>query len=554
MVEPGELKSPSRGGIGHTLRSLLDGITGAASVRPAVLRRQASAAGEPADLVPGDAGRGSALLGGTFSFNGLILETNDGAPWQREDGGSAWLASLHGFGWLRDVHSVSGAHARVKARELVLDWIARSNVLPYAAQLPAVQGARLSAWLVNRDFLLREADGEFVRRFQQSLALQVKQLTKAWRRAEPGAERIAALKGLIYSGLALPDGGERRLQVALKQLDGELAAQVLPDGVHIERSPSAQLAVLRDLIDLRASLIGAQHEVPAELQPAIDRLAPMLRGFRHGDGGLALFNDSVEEEPWLIDRVLAQSDAKGRPIADARHGGFQRVQAGRTLVVMDSGMPPAVGKRGHAGTLSFELSAGKERLIVNCGAWRGPDARWAQALRASAAHSTLTVDDTNSAVVLDEGRLGNGPDRVEATRDEKDGAVWLEASHDGYRDPFGLKHVRRLYIGADGNDLRGEDRLVRQSERGNGRSFAVRFHLHPDVHASLVQDGSACLLKLPSGHGWQLRVAGGVLDLNESVYVGRAGERRRTEQAVITGAIGPDETIVRWALRRIPKN
>jgi uncharacterized heparinase superfamily protein len=280
----------------------------------------------------------------------------------------------------------------------------------------------------------------------------------------------------------------------------------------------------------------------------------MLRGFRHGDGGLALFNDSTEEDAWLIDRVLAQADTKGRPLSDARHGGFQRLQAGRTVLIMDAGAPPAVGLRAHAGTLSFELSVGKERLIVNCGAWRGPDRQWVQALRASAAHSTLTVDDTNSAVVLEEGGIGIGPNRVEASREEKDGAIWVEASHDGYAQPFGLKHTRRLYMAPDGADVRGEDRLSRAGGSGRaGRSFAVRFHLHPDVQASLVQDGASVLLRLSSGAGWQLRAAGGTLDLNESVYAGRPGERRRTEQVVITGGIGAEETIVKWALRRIPK-
>ncbi|MBM3484374.1 MAG: hypothetical protein FJX66_13880 [Alphaproteobacteria bacterium] len=553
MVEQSEARSHGRGGLGQALRSILGGIAGTTPYRPAVAKAEPPPAYAPADLVPGDAGRGSAILARDFTFNGLALQSNDGAPWLREDAGEAWLAALHGFGWLRDLHAVAGAHARVRARELILDWMARGAVMPAVAQSPGVLGARLSSWLVHREFLEREADGDFLRRFQQGLGAHAKQLTKAWRRTESGAERIAALKGLIYSGLAMADGA-RRLQFGLKQLETELATQVLADGAHIERSPSAQLAVLRDLVDLRASLIGANRELPAELQPTIDRLAPMLRGFRHGDGGLALFNDSVEEEPWLIDRVLAQSDAKGRPIADARHGGFQRVQAGRTLVIMDSGLPPTTGRHGHAGTLSFELSVGKERLIVNCGAWRGADARWGQVLRATAAHSTLTVDDTNSTVVLDHGALGAGPGRVDASRDEKDGAVWLEASHDGYADPYGLKHVRRLYVSGDGNDLRGEDRLQRLSDKASGRAYAVRFHLHPDVHASLVQDGSACLLKLPGGQGWQLRVAGGTLDLNESIYIGRAGERRRAEQVVITGAIDPNETIVRWALRKIPKN
>ena len=66
---------------------------------------------------------------------------------------------------------------------------------------------------------------------------------------------------------------------------------------------------------------------------------------------------------------------------DLEENGFHRLQAGRAIVVCDAGAPPpgrpgdpATGlPRGadrfaHAGTLSFEMSVGRERLIVNCGA------------------------------------------------------------------------------------------------------------------------------------------------------------------------------------------
>ena len=543
------MKDTPATGLGGTLRLLFRGRAVELGASGGVVRLLV----QPADLVPGEAARGNALLAGDYGFSGEVVTSPETAPWADLSPGLAWFDALHGFGWLRDLRVVGSTGARGRARALVFDWIDRSEGLPAPARAPVVTGARLAAWLVNHEFLVGAVDDPFARRFHGSIAAQAKQLAKTLRRGDEGADRLAALKGLIYCGITLPDG-ERRLPQALKALDAELAEQILPDGVHVSRCPSVQLAVLRDLIDLRATLIGAHQEPPAALQTSIDWLAPMLRAFRHGDGGLALFNDSVEEEAWLIDRVLGQADAKGRPLSDARHGGFQRVQAGRTLALMDVGVPPASGRRGHAGTLSLELSVGKERLIVNCGAWRGPDGQWAQALRASAAHSTLTVDDTNSAVVLDEGGIGVGPNRVDATREEKDGAVWLEASHDGYGQPFGLKHTRRLYVATDGGDVRGEDRLTAiGGARRAGRSFAVRFHLHPDVQASLVQDGASVLLRLPSGTGWQLRASGGALDLGESVYAGRAGEWRRTEQVLITGGIGDAETIVKWALRRIPR-
>ncbi len=90
-------------------------------------------------------------------------------------------------------------------------------------------------------------------------------------------------------------------------LEAQILRDVLADGGHVSRSPAVQLSLLRDLTDIRAALLDARQEVPESHQTAIDRMAPMLRFFRHGDGGLALFNGSDEDEGWLIDVALTRS-------------------------------------------------------------------------------------------------------------------------------------------------------------------------------------------------------------------------------------------------------
>src|SRR5271154_7297700 len=115
----------------------------------------------------------------------------------------------------------------------------------------------------------------------------------------------------------------------------------MPDGGHRSRNPSVQLDVLRDLVDTRAALRAGHIEVPSALQEAIDRMAPMLRFFRHGDRKLALFNNSVEEDGILVDLVLTRSETKGRAPAHAADSGFERMHAGHSLVLVDTGSQPA---------------------------------------------------------------------------------------------------------------------------------------------------------------------------------------------------------------------
>src|SRR3546814_2449208 len=74
-------------------------------------------------------------------------------------------------------------------------------------------------------------------------------------------------------------------------------------------------------------------------------------------------------------------------------------------------------------------------------------------------------------------------------RQEEGGNIWVEASQDGWRDTLGVIHRRRLWLSAAGDDFRGADTLT----GGTGQPFTVRFHLHPKVTASPIQDGAAVM-------------------------------------------------------------
>lgn len=541
----------------------------------------------PPDPWPGDADHGRAILDGEFAFAGrTVAIVADGASrhgsgavaaaglsivWQPSGTDAAWRAHLHGFSWLKDVRIVGGEPPRQWARELVADWIVQHGKWSALAWRADVTATRLCNWLAMADYLLTGADAQFAARFYDSLARQARHLRRAVPGDATGSRLLTAIKGLICAGACLPFG-ERQLDRATKLLERELAIQVLGDGGHIERSPRRQLSVLRDLIDMRATLGAARLEIPDGLQAAIDKMAPMLRFFRHGDGGLALFNDSVESEAWLVDLVLTQADAKGKPLTSAPHSAFERIAVNRSLLLVDVGAPPAPGFDAHcfAGTLSFEMSIGKERLIVNGGASSSSSANWRRAMQSTAAHSTLAIGDASSSEIFDDhgligvpGRplsrvIGRRPERVSCRRDEAEGAVWLEGSHDGYLKSCGLIHRRRLYLSTNGDDLRGEDILSLPEDTGSvraellGKPFTIRFHLHPGVRASLVQDGAAVLLRV-SGGGWRFRSAGGLGPpaLEESIYLGQRGEPRRCEQIVVSGEIGPEGAAVKWALRRV---
>ncbi|MBR0674146.1 heparinase [Roseomonas soli] len=511
------------------------------------------------DLWPGDAARGARLLRGEFETLGTARALRpgmDGAEgWDVASGTPAWRAAAHGFAWMRDLRALGTDAARLQARALTADWLAR-GAEETIADAPEVAGSRLSAWLGHWDFFAATAEDSFRRAVMTRLAQDARDLSAALPAEAEHRGALAALKGAMAAAIALEE--DAYLQRAARFLPGEIERQFHPDGGHVERSPSMQLLALQDLIEMRNLLHGAGMEPPPHLAAALDRAAPALRLFRHGDGGLALFNGTRDENSSLLDLVLTQGQARGRAPLDLPETGFQRLQAGRTLVIVDTGAPPAgrsaAGDGGlpagadrfaHAGTLAFEMSVGRDRLIVNCGAAPAAEDSWRDALRSTAAHSTVVLSDTNSSELRSDG-LGRRPEQVETARHESAGAQWLEASHDGWRRAFGAVHRRRLYLAESGDDLRGED-MIEVAGDSVLPPFALRFHLHPGVVASLLQDESAALLRLPSGIGWKIRAKGARVALEESVYLGL--EPRRSNQVVLVAEEG--ESSVQWAITRV---
>lgn len=513
------------------------------------------------DPWPGDPARADTLLAGQFAAHGRSGPI-EGEPWQRADADPLWLAELNRFEWLRDLRDAGHPLAANMAAAKVDDWIVANPKWSAIAWSADVLATRVVTWIRHYDFLASGATEGFAARLVTSLAQQRRHLERLIPGGLAGTRLLGAMKAAVIVDLAFIKAGpthERSLERSLARLSRALARIVLDDGTIAERSPRMQFAALRHLVDLRATLLSADRTGPPTLQAAIERAAAMLRFFRHGDGGLACFNGSDEGDPALLDLALARTGATARPPKEAPRGGFQRLASGAAQIIADTGAPPGRGLDldAHAGTLSFEFSVGSERMIVNCGAYSGLAAEWRSTMRYTAAHSTAVVDDTNSSEVMPDGPLEHRPSNVTAKRFERDGALWLELSHDGWRSLFGVVHKRRLWLSPDGTDLRGEDTLGgpesgrRLKNTASGRKFAVRFHLHPDVKASLAQSGASALLRLPSGQGWRLRASGGTIGLAESVYLGDGQRIRRAAQLVLTGALGPDGARIKWAFTRV---
>lgn len=514
----------------------------------------------PADLRPGNPLRGESWLAGDYSLPGGVLRGPGHLPFDMTPPSPTWRDSLHDFNWLPDVLAVADGGGHKAVREAILHWAVGPYLYQRAPMRPALVGRRLMRWAQALSQVKSGFDGQALARIHTSFSAQTRWLEKLAGQGDDGIERLQCALGLALAACALPQQGQT-LRRAIDLLDREMRRQILPDGGHASRNPAVLADLLADLLALEAVLKARQVALPAAIISARQNMQTLLSMLRHKDGRLSVFHGGLESDAAALDAVVGKSD---KPISFAQKSGYQRLDAGDSCVLVDVGDAPrgAHSIAAHAAPLAFEMSHGGDRLIVNCGPNLVHGADWRLAARGLAAHSTLAFDADVTDPFLRHGlaakRLGPRVKgeawQVTGRRVEDKSGIWLETSHAIFLETHGVRHNRRFFIDAAGEDIRGEDLLLADMNHRprEGAAFHLRFHLHPHVKASLQSGGDAVLLLTPSGHGWQFRLASeatAALRIEESVYMGQSGIPQRCQQMAVQGRLAHGDTLMRWALR-----
>ncbi len=510
------------------------------------------------DPFDGDVGRGRALMDGVLAFRGERYAT-DTIDLAKPDWSRGFAAHLHSFAWLRDLSSVATrAQAAPVAEHLMRLWLARhADRVDDVAWRADVAARRILFWVSHAPLILSSSDLVYRSKVLNTLARSARHLDRSADRVAIGPPRIAAWCGVIAAGLLIP-GGDARRSFGESGLARALGASMLGDGGTVGRSPTGQLDVIMLLTMLRGCYAARRIDPPQWLVDALATAVPPLLGVTHGDRGLASWQGSGPLAGAAVDAIVTATGVRTRPLRQAREWGYQRIATGTTVLIVDAA-PPPIGRqveRGCASTLAFELSDGPHRIVVNCGGANAANATLPPALidglRTTAAHSTLTIGDSNSTAINPDGTLGKGVAEVELARAETDSVSRIEASHDGYARRFGFRHRRVIAVGADGRDVRGEDMLLPAGRKRMPpeTGFAIRFHLAPTVAVSPTADGLAAVLRLPGGVLWQFRCRGAALAIEDSVWIDGDGRPHRTEQLVVTGGAPAGGTSVSWWFHR----
>ena len=511
----------------------------------------------PRDHVLGDRARGDALLSGKLLLGSETAQLSDidfgeigtEGPLARE---------VQSFAWLRDLAASASREKGARLAEAIAGrWLIAHGTRVDEAWAPDLWGERILFWTAYAPYILSSRDAGYRSALLNTLARGARHLDSNADKAGPGLPRITAWSGALAAALTL-QGGMSRLSRSESGLMRSLAGAQFEDGGLMSRSPQEQMLLVDRLGLVRAAYFAAKQAVPDALENASAAALAALHGVTMGDNALGSWQGGNPGDPARLAALVEGCGLRARPLRAARGWGYQRLSALGTIIVVDAAPPPPprMAAMGCASTLALEMSDGAQRLVVNCGGpgpvpTELPD-ELVQALRTTAAHSTLVLDDTNSTAILPDGSLGKGVTDLTIDRSEDNDCSRLEAAHDGYVKGFGLIHQRRLSLGNDGKEVRGEDRLMPKGRRKirEAAPYAIRFHLAPGVEATVTADGMGAILRSSGAPPWNFRCRGAMLQVEESLVLDGQGQPQPTLQLVVVGELSAIGGEIAWQFRR----
>lgn len=426
-----------------------------------------------------------------FRFLNVVNAITSAADWNSPSLPKLWLYNLHYFD---DLNAETSAARQDCHSELIARWVAENSPGEGTGWEPYPLSLRIINWIkwALAGNTLNDAS-------RQSLAVQVRFLTGRIERHLLGNHLFANAKALVFAGCYF-EGDEAAgwLRLGMEILECEIPEQILADGGHFERSTMYHALAFEDMLDL-ANLANAYPDALTPWKPSVSswsgiigKMGGWLHAMSHPDGEIAFFNDAAMGIAPSPTSLFDYAERLGLPLAivdgeviQLTPSGYIRIAMGPAVLLIDAAPvgPDYLPSHAHADTLSFELSLYGHRVVVNSGTSRyglGKDREWE---RSTAAHSTLEINGENSSEVWAGFRVARRAYPVDVSVRHENGAIIVEAAHDGYRRLPDQPVHRRCWV------LRSDCLHVTDLVDGAINQAISRVYFHPALHIEKVGTG-----------------------------------------------------------------
>lgn len=499
---------------------------------------------------------------GEFFIFGNTLQLEDKVIWDHSLKNIENYEDLHGFTWLDDL-AARGDNAAIEiAQKWIFSWIEKYGSGSGAGWTPNLTGKRLIRLIHHEEIILHELPEKKISTYFRFIYKQANFLSKRFYKTNEINMNFEAIVGLIYCGLYV-EGFDSFITVATEYLSRECRDKIDEDGGILSRNPEELLEIFTYLVWVAHGLHDADWTPSQAHIDAINRIAPTLRHLRHTNGNLCRFNGSLGKYSGELDRYLFLSGNKKKTTKILKMG-YARLEGGRTSIIQDAGSLPNLfqSNLAHASVLGFELTHGRQPLIVNCGSGANFGRDWCKAGRATQSHSTFCIKGQSSAKLTRSlsynskltDFLSQGPTEVVTSKSKVTGGTELTVSHDAYASKFSVNLERKLELSDNGEILIGNDQIDLLSSRDRSKEisshdleYEIRFQFHPEVTVQIL-DNDVVQINSKYAGAWILEALNLTPSIQPSYYFSEGNSSPiPTKQVVFSTKFNDFLKQVRWS-------
>lgn len=307
-----------------------------------------------------------------------------------------------------------------KWKEWIESWLARpskDSFEPYPISM------RIPNLLICMELLKEKFHGtEMEKMLYTSIYRQYRYLLYTQEKGLLANHYFENLKAIVISSLLFqePDIYYRYFDLLLKEID----EQILPDGIHYERSLMYHKIILEDLLRIHQALDSGQHAQDAEkLLPAIRLMTSAMINLERGFRRTPLFNDAgnnVSKDKISLLRVMEKICGSEKTIKKKfEAAGYYKLDRDKVSLLFDCGEigPSYMSGHAHCDCLSFEMAVDGRELFVNSGTGQYQGSLRAF-FRGTAAHNTVMIDNREQSELWGEHRAARRLRKVKAEAGE----------------------------------------------------------------------------------------------------------------------------------------
>ena len=470
--------------------------------------------------------------------------------WTDNNSNEKDFKNLNNFFWL---FSLDLKSSKITIQSIISDWIEHNHKFNNLSWDLNLTSKRIIAWLSCHHLTYDESNQNYKNDFNKIVQKQTNHLINEINKSKLLDDKLIVCASIILSGLCYKN--QKNYLTFGSNLLKRISKLCLDNyGFPKSRNINQLILYLKYFILIREWYKESQISIPEHIEETIYYLGQGYAFFWQNTQTDFLFNGNNTSENNNFDNYLKRLGYKFKN-ENKEFGEYIILKDKKICLAMDVGSTPASEYTSdyQSGTLSFEIISNGQKLISNAGYYNVNTSKLNKISKSSAAHSTLTIDDSSSCKFNKKNNVWVIKKGLKVLKKnfifEKN--FWkIKASHDGYIKGYNSIHEREIEFYPDQMSFKGIDKIIKKKKINYSYKFDIRFHLEPNIKLMKTQDNKTILIELRD-EGWKFTCDNYEIGIDNGLYFGNKNLYTENQNFFITGTANNQIENIMWEIKKI---